>query len=105
MMTMISPFCRRSAPEGRRRSASFPCDQLRDHSPPPSENAEVAELADEIVEHMREAMATDRRTGWGWTPSVCLAELKALDEQDDDVTQTPDQGIEPQQETDTKACD
>jgi hypothetical protein len=43
---------------------------------------------EEIVEHTREAMARDRRTGWRWTPPECLAELKALDEQDDDVTQT-----------------
>jgi hypothetical protein len=43
---------------------------------------------EEIVEHTREAMARDRRTGWHWTPPACLAELKALDEQDDDVTQT-----------------
>lgn len=43
---------------------------------------------EEIVEHTREAMARDRRTGWCWTPPECLAELKALDEQDDDVTQT-----------------
>jgi len=40
------------------------------------------------VEHTREAMARDRRTGWRWTPPECLAELKVLDEQDDDVTQT-----------------
>jgi hypothetical protein len=43
---------------------------------------------EEIVEHTREAMARDRRTGWHWTPLECLAELKTLDEQDDDVTQT-----------------
>jgi hypothetical protein len=43
---------------------------------------------EEIVEHTREAMARDRRTDWHWTPPECLAELKALDEQDDDVTQT-----------------
>jgi hypothetical protein len=43
---------------------------------------------EEIVEHTREAMARDRRTGWRWTPPECLAELKVLDEQDDDVTQT-----------------
>ena len=43
---------------------------------------------EEIVEHTREAMARDRRTGWCWTPPECLAELKALDEEDDDVTQT-----------------
>jgi hypothetical protein len=43
---------------------------------------------EEIVGHTREAMAKDRRTAWRWTPPECLAELKALDEQDDDVTQT-----------------
>jgi hypothetical protein len=43
---------------------------------------------EEIVEHTREAMARDRRTGWRWTPPECLAELKVLDEQDEDVTQT-----------------
>lgn len=42
---------------------------------------------DEIVEHTREAMARDRRTDWQWTPPACLAELKALDEEDNDVTQ------------------
>ncbi len=42
---------------------------------------------DEIVEHTREAMARDRRTDWHWTPPACLAELKALDEEDNDVTQ------------------
>ena len=43
---------------------------------------------EEIVEHTREAMAKDRRTDWRWTPPECLAELKELDEEDDDVTQT-----------------
>jgi hypothetical protein len=43
---------------------------------------------EEIVEHTREAMARDRRTDWRWTPPECLAELKTLDEQDGDVTQT-----------------
>ena len=43
---------------------------------------------EEIVERTREAMARDRRTDWRWTPPECLAELKALDEEDDDVTQT-----------------
>ena len=42
----------------------------------------------EIVEHTRETMAKDRRTQWHWTPPECLAELKSLDEEDDDVTQT-----------------
>lgn len=43
---------------------------------------------EEIVERTREAMARDRRTDWRWTPPECLAELKALDEEDDDLTQT-----------------
>jgi tetratricopeptide (TPR) repeat protein len=43
---------------------------------------------EEIVERTREAMARDRRTHWRWTPPECLAELKALDEEDDDPTQT-----------------
>jgi len=43
---------------------------------------------EEIVEHTREAMAKDRRTVWNWTPPECLAELKTLDGQDDEVTQT-----------------
>ena len=43
---------------------------------------------EEIVEHTREAMARDRRTDWRRTPPECLAELKELDEEDDDVTQT-----------------
>jgi hypothetical protein len=42
---------------------------------------------EEIVEHTREAMARDRRTDWHWTPPECLAELKALDEEDNNVTQ------------------
>jgi hypothetical protein len=42
---------------------------------------------EEIVKHTREAMARDRRRAWRWTPPECLAELKALDEQDDNVTQ------------------
>src|SRR3954471_18088627 len=43
---------------------------------------------EEILEHTREAMARDRRTDWRWTPPECLTELKALDEEDDDLTQT-----------------
>ena len=37
---------------------------------------------DEILEHTREAIARDRRTEWHWTPLECLADLKALDEED-----------------------
>jgi hypothetical protein len=43
---------------------------------------------EEIAEHAREAMSKNRGTAWHWTPPECLAELKALAEQDDDVTQT-----------------
>jgi hypothetical protein len=43
---------------------------------------------EEILEHTRGAMAKDRRTEWRWVPPECLAELKALEEEDDDLTQT-----------------
>jgi hypothetical protein len=43
---------------------------------------------EEILEHTRDSMARDRRTDWRWTPPECLAELKALDEADDELTQT-----------------
>ncbi len=42
---------------------------------------------EEIVEHTREAIARDRRTDWRWTPPECLAVLKTLAEEDDDLTQ------------------
>jgi hypothetical protein len=42
---------------------------------------------DEIMNHTREAMARDRRTDWGWEPLACLAELKALDQEDEESTQ------------------
>ena len=42
---------------------------------------------EEIVDRTREAIARDRRTDWHWTPPECLAVLKALDEEDDDLTQ------------------
>ncbi|MFI5358389.1 MAG: hypothetical protein ACHQ4G_13745, partial [Opitutales bacterium] len=42
---------------------------------------------EEVVEHTREAMARDRRLAWHWEPPVCLAELKALDNADDDSPQ------------------
>jgi hypothetical protein len=42
---------------------------------------------DEILEHTREAMARDRRTDWRWEPPACLAELKALDQEDEESTQ------------------
>ena len=50
--------------------------------------AAVSGRWEEIVEHTREAIAKDRRTHWHWTPPECLAELKSLDEEDDEVTQT-----------------
>jgi hypothetical protein len=42
---------------------------------------------EEIVEHTRGAMAKDRRTEWRWTPPECLAELKALEDEDEELTQ------------------
>jgi hypothetical protein len=42
---------------------------------------------EEIVEHTQAAIAKDRRTNWHWTPPECLAELKALEEESDDLTQ------------------
>ena len=43
---------------------------------------------DEIFAHTQEAMARDRRTSWRWPPPDCLAELKALEAEDDAMTQT-----------------
>ena len=42
---------------------------------------------EERLEHTREAMAKDRRTDWDWEPPECLAELKALDEEDEESAQ------------------
>jgi hypothetical protein len=42
---------------------------------------------EEVLEHTRAAMAKDRRTEWRWIPLECLAELKSLDDEDDDSTQ------------------
>jgi hypothetical protein len=42
---------------------------------------------EEIMNHTREAMARDRRTDWSWEPLACLAELKALDQEDEESTQ------------------
>jgi hypothetical protein len=44
---------------------------------------------DEVLEHTQEAMARDRRKLWRWTPPDCLAELKALEAEDDEITQAP----------------
>jgi hypothetical protein len=42
---------------------------------------------EEVVDHTREAIARDRRLEWHWEPPACLAELKALDNEDDDSSQ------------------
>ena len=42
---------------------------------------------EERLEQTREAMAKDRRTDWDWEPPECLAELKALDEEDEGSAQ------------------
>ena len=42
---------------------------------------------DEIFAHTQEAMARDRRKSWRWTPPDCLAELKALEAEGDEMTQ------------------
>lgn len=42
---------------------------------------------EEILEHTREAIARNRRTEWRWTPPECLAELKALGDDDEELTQ------------------
>ena len=42
---------------------------------------------EEIIGHTREAIARDRRTDWRWTPPECLAVLKTLEEENDDLTQ------------------
>jgi hypothetical protein len=43
---------------------------------------------DETFEHTQEAMTRDRRKAWRWTPPDCLAELKALEVEDDEMSQT-----------------
>jgi hypothetical protein len=42
---------------------------------------------EEILEHTRAAMAKDRRTEWRWRPPECLAELKAIENEEDELTQ------------------
>jgi hypothetical protein len=42
---------------------------------------------EESINHTREAMARDRRIEWRWEPPPCLAELKALDDEDEGLTQ------------------
>ena len=46
---------------------------------------------EEVLAHTRDAMAKDRRTEWRWMPPECLAELKALDDEEDESTQTSTQ--------------
>ena len=55
----------------------------------PLRAAVVSGRWDEIFEHTQEAMARDRRKSWRWTPPDCLAELKALEAEDDEITQAP----------------
>ncbi len=42
---------------------------------------------EENLERTRGAMAKDRRTEWRWMPPECLAELKALEDEDDELAQ------------------
>ena len=42
---------------------------------------------EESLSHTREAMTRDRRTDWRWEPLECLAELKALEDEDEESTQ------------------
>ena len=38
---------------------------------------------DQVLDRTRAATARDRRMDWRWEPLACLAELKALDDQDE----------------------
>jgi hypothetical protein len=38
---------------------------------------------DQVLDRTRAATARDRRADWRWEPLPCLAELKALDDQDE----------------------
>jgi hypothetical protein len=42
---------------------------------------------DEVVAHTQEALVRDRRKAWRWTPPDCLAELRALEAEDDEMPQ------------------
>ena len=42
---------------------------------------------EEILDHTRQAMARDRRTDWRWSPLECLADLKAMEDEDEESTQ------------------
>lgn len=43
---------------------------------------------EEVVGRTQAAMARDRRTSWSWTPPDCLAELRALEAETDEIPQT-----------------
>jgi hypothetical protein len=49
--------------------------------------AVLSDRWEESLNHTREAMARDRRTDWRWEPLECLAELKALEDEDEGSTQ------------------
>ena len=53
----------------------------------PAPSGSVVGPMGRALEQTREAMAKDRRTDWSWEPPECLAELKALDEEDEESTQ------------------
>jgi hypothetical protein len=42
---------------------------------------------DQVLDRTRAATARDRRTDWRWEPLACLAELKALYDQDEESPQ------------------
>lgn len=44
---------------------------------------------EETVKRTQEAMARDRRTSWDWTPPDCLAELKAMEDESDEIPRAP----------------
>lgn len=50
--------------------------------------AVLSDRWEEIVERTQEALSHDRRRGWAWTPPDCLAELKALEAESDELPQT-----------------
>jgi hypothetical protein len=43
---------------------------------------------EEILSHTRDAVARDRRIDWRWTPPECLEGLKALEDEEEQSTQT-----------------
>ena len=42
---------------------------------------------EEILDHTQAAMARDRRTDWRWSPLECLADLKAMEDDEEESTQ------------------